>query len=74
MDTESRLLINDLVLPNIKAPLRGVALDFSMMTMCAGIERTETQWRSLLESVNLEIIKIWTADGVEAVIEAKLRT
>jgi len=71
MDEHSRLLINEFVLPDNGCDLHPALLDLMMMSLCAGIERSEKQWRALLESVGLEIIKIWSTDGVEAVIEAK---
>jgi len=47
------------------------------MLQSSGIERTERQWRTLLDSVGLQIVKFWmqdnVPDGSEAVIEcAKL--
>lgn len=67
----SRLLINELVVP-----LRGGGpfpphSDFNMMSIVAGMERTEAQWKELLGSVGLEIKEIWTGDGeTESIIEA----
>ncbi len=41
------------------------------MTLAAGMERTEAQWRELLGSVGLEIQNIWTGEGeTESIIEA----
>jgi hypothetical protein len=69
----SRLLINDLVLPDTGSDLHPALLDIMMMSICSGMERTEKQWRQLLDSVGLEIVKIWTSRGTEAVIETKLK-
>ena len=42
-----------------------------MMSIVAGMERTEAQWKELLGSVGLEIQEIWTGDGeTESIIEA----
>ena len=42
-----------------------------MMSIAAGMERTEDQWKQLLGSVGLEIEKIWTGEGeTESIIEA----
>jgi hypothetical protein len=47
------------------------ALDIQMMSIGAGVERTERQWRNLLDSVGLEITGIWNQSaGMESVIEA----
>ena len=75
MDKEySRLLIDDYVLPNTGAPIRGSSMDFLMMMYASGIERTERQWESLLDACGLEIAKIWvTRSDYECVIEARLK-
>ena len=74
MSPESSLLIDDWVLPDVGAPLAGASEDMFMMLLLSGMERSESQWRALLESVGLEIKKIWRTNGVsEAVIEAKKR-
>lgn len=69
----SRLLINEFVLPDTDCDLHPALLDIMMMTLACGVERTERQWRGLLESVGLEIVKIWSSPGVESVIETKLK-
>lgn len=74
MDKNSRLLINEFVLPNTGAGQLQASLDIMMMTLVSGLERTEMQWRALLESIGLEVVKIWSImPEVEAVIEAKLK-
>ena len=71
----SSLLINDFVLPDTGTSLLPASLDILMMSFVAGAERTESQWRSLLDSVGLEIVKIWTVTaGAESVIETRLKT
>ena len=70
----SRILIDDYVLPNTGAPLRGSSMDFLMMMFCSGIERTVKQWEALLDKCGLEIVKIWkTRSDYESVIEARLK-
>ena len=67
----SRLLINELVVPIRGCGQFAPHSDFNMMSICAGMERTEAQWKGLLESVGLEIQRIWTGDGdTESIIEA----
>lgn len=68
----SRLIIRDFVLPETGAPLVASCNDLLMMVLLAGIERTESQWRDLLESVNLEVVGFWDmVNGGEGVIEVK---
>lgn len=70
----SRLLIDEYVLPNSGAPVRGASMDFLMMMYNSGMERTVRQWENLLDICGLEIVKIWlTRSDYEAVLEAKLK-
>ena len=67
----SRLLINELVVPVQGGGLFSAHSDFNMMTLGAGMERTEAQWKELLESVGLETQEIWRGEGeTESIIEA----
>ncbi|KAK2008967.1 O-methyltransferase [Colletotrichum eremochloae] len=69
----SKLLVNENVLPPTGANWQATALDIMMMTLNSSRERTEGQWRNLLESAGLNIVKIWTkGDGVESLIECEL--
>ncbi|TKA82824.1 hypothetical protein B0A55_01072 [Friedmanniomyces simplex] len=73
MDKNSRLLIDDYVMPVTGAEFRPIHMDIAMMLYCRAIERTRTQWAALLESVGLEIVEVFTPEnGFESVIEAKL--
>jgi hypothetical protein len=74
MSPESSLLIDDWVLPDTGAPLAGASEDMFMMMFLSGMERSESQWKNLLEASGLVIKKIWRTNGIsEAVIEAKKR-
>ena len=67
----SRLLINELVVPIRDCGKFASHSDFNMMSICAGMERTEAQWKDLLGSVGLEVKGIWTGGGdTESIIEA----
>lgn len=71
----SRLLIEDMVLPDRGATMRQASVDVEMYFMPGGIERTVGQWEDLLEFAGLQIIKIWSdGSGMESVIEAELKT
>ena len=70
----SRILIDDFVLPNKGASLRGFSMDFLMMMYASGMERSMQQWERLLDTCGLEIIKVWGIDsGHEQVIECQLK-
>ena len=70
----SKLLIQDLVMPDQGADSRQAYLDIIMYFQPEGIERTAGQWEALLESAGLQINKIWSEpNGTESVIEAELK-
>ena len=70
----SRILIDEYVLPDTNAPIRGSSLDFLMMMFCGGIERTRSQWDTLLGRCGLDIVKVWGGrTDYEQIIEAKLK-
>ena len=74
MDREhSTLLIYDYVVPETGASVRAAAVDLQMMCLCAGMERMERQWRSILQASGLELVQVWSSQmEIESVIEAKL--
>jgi hypothetical protein len=68
----SKLLINENVIPDSGPYWEATSLDLIMMIV-GSCERSERQWRALLESAGLRIVKIWTAQkGVESLIECEL--
>ena len=74
MSPESSILIDDWVLPDVGAPLPGASEDMFMMLLLSGMERSESQWKNIVEASGLEIKKIWRTNGIcEGVVEAKLK-
>jgi hypothetical protein len=72
MNDNSKILINELVLPDHGCEKRMAMNDMVMMSF-GGMERSETQWHQLLKDVGLSIRKIWRKEGENlAVIEAVL--
>ena len=71
----SKIIINEAIVPEKNCGSWLAATDINMMTILAGMERTRRQWVDLLESVDLEVVKIWDSpnDGDEAIIEATLK-
>ncbi|PWY64783.1 S-adenosyl-L-methionine-dependent methyltransferase [Aspergillus sclerotioniger CBS 115572] len=69
----SRLLINENVVTDHKAPWYVTSLDLILMADFAGTERTEAQWRGLLTEAGFRVVKIWTADRwSESLIECEV--
>ena len=55
-------------------PLYTACTDVRMMLLHGGMERTESQWKELLNDVGLELGGFWTVErGGEGVIEAVKR-
>ena len=59
MNQDSILLINENVLPADNVPLYPAMLDLHMMAIFSSLDRTETQFKELLDSAGFEVIKVW---------------
>lgn len=71
----SKLLLFEWILPDVGTPLYPALLDINMLAVLSGMERTETQWKELLDSVGLEIVRFWRVDTeTEGLIEAIKKT
>ena len=69
----SKLFINENVIPDKGAHWSSTALDMIMMVNFSACERTEQNWRELLDHAGFKIAKIWTDEpGTESLIEAEL--
>jgi hypothetical protein len=66
----SRLLVCETVLPATGCSGFESLADISRTTFCS-MQRTEKQWRALLESVGLTVVKVWSpVAGPFGVIES----
>ncbi|KAJ0312451.1 hypothetical protein COL5a_002135 [Colletotrichum fioriniae] len=66
----SRLLVHDNIVETALAHPQTTAFDIQMMAMVAGQERTEEQWKELITSAGLRVVKIWKLkSAVHSVIE-----
>ncbi len=69
----SKLLINENVVPDSGAAWPITSMDWLMMALVAVKERTEKEWRGLLQQAGLEVTGIWTYEqGTESLIEAEV--
>jgi len=69
----SKILLNEIVIPDRNANWFCTSLDILMMMVHAAQERTESDWRTLLETVGLKVTKIWDCEGTpQKLIEAEL--
>ncbi|KAL4862146.1 hypothetical protein BDV12DRAFT_190624 [Aspergillus spectabilis] len=69
----SRVLLNEIVVSEEKPTLAATNMDLMMLAHFAVRERTEREWKEILEKAGLKIVRIWTYPGVaESLIEAEL--
>ncbi|KAI0141209.1 S-adenosyl-L-methionine-dependent methyltransferase [Xylariaceae sp. FL1272] len=59
MTPESRILIDEMVLPEVGAPWRATQLDLAMNASFAAAERTRAEWDVILDKANLKIVDVW---------------
>lgn len=68
----SVLILNEAVLPDLHCSTWFAANDISMMANAAGITRSQSQWKDLIESAGMRIRQIWMSpapDDNEGIIE-----
>ena len=66
----SKLNLGEFILPNTDAPLIAAGLDWQMMVLHSGMERSERQWRELIKGVGLGIVSFWQGkEGGEGIID-----
>ena len=60
MSKHSILLLNENALPEDNVPLYPAEIDISMLVLFSSLERTQLQFKALLESAGFELVRIWT--------------
>lgn len=75
MVPESGLLIDEAVPPEIGADYLASATDLTMLEAFGAVERTESQWRLLLEEAGLELVKthVYNECIYESIVEVRLQ-
>jgi hypothetical protein len=68
----AHLILFELVIPEDDAPHAAKIGDLIMMTMLGGRERTESQWRRVLEDGGFTLDRITSGSGIYVAIEATL--
>jgi hypothetical protein len=70
---QSKILINEIVVPTMGAGWFETSVDMLMMMFHAAYERRESEWRELIEGVGLKVSKIWQCgEAVERLIVVEL--
>ncbi|CAI6339052.1 unnamed protein product [Periconia digitata] len=57
MAEDSIILVDDMVLPDQGVTWHVAQVDITMMVAAAAMERTETQWEALYDSVGLKVVR-----------------
>lgn len=75
MAPDSIMLLDEMVLPETGVNSYAAAMDITMMSAMAGMERSEAQWKALLESVGLRLVKTYKYNptSYEAVMDVRLQ-
>jgi len=75
MSSDSRILIDDAVLPNTGAVWQETMADLALMASCGGVERTTRQWESLADSAGLKVEQVhsYVASTYTAVVVLALK-
>lgn len=69
----SRILISELVVPPRDADWRVTGMDLLMMVLGSVRERTEGEFRDIIEKSGLHVVRVWYGEGGrESLIEAEL--
>ncbi|KAL9127327.1 MAG: hypothetical protein Q9175_007754 [Cornicularia normoerica] len=70
----SKILLNELILPDQGCGIIAAQVDITMMACLAATERSERQWHEVVGSAGLKIEKIWTdVQEAESIIELGLK-
>ncbi len=72
MKPNGRLLIIEMVLPGGDAPHPGKLLDIIMLTVPGGQERTESEYRALLDKAGFRLTRVVPTESAVSVVEAVL--
>ena len=71
MPQKGSLLIRDAILPTKEIPPMRLHLDLMMMVMTGGKERTEEEWKMLLNKSGFNLSRIWKTNTNHDLLEAK---
>ncbi|KAI1779311.1 S-adenosyl-L-methionine-dependent methyltransferase [Hypoxylon cercidicola] len=74
MAPDSVLLIDEMILPETGSHVDPAAMDLTMMTAFAGMERTQAQWQSALSEVGLKLVETYVYNSLshESVMDVRL--
>lgn len=69
----SKIIVGNIILPDVNVPLRNSGLDIAMLVLHSGQQRSESEFQELFDSVGLKVIKMWHPPGDgDGIIEVEL--
>ncbi|KAI1307476.1 putative O-methyltransferase [Xylaria venustula] len=70
----SKLLLHEMIIPEVGASKFHAMLDMTMMAFNSGMERTKRQWEELLNKAGLKVVRFWDPpqDDADGIVEAML--
>jgi O-methyltransferase domain/Dimerisation domain len=71
MSPDSRLILVDCVVPENDAPDFSKLFDINMLVMTGGMERTEAEFRELLQKAGFRLLRVIPTDLPPSIIEAQ---
>lgn len=74
MVPDSILLVDEMILPEAGTHVDAASMDLTMLSAFAGMERTEAQWRSIIDKVGLSLRAIYVYNPLshEGVMDLRL--
>jgi O-methyltransferase len=63
-------MLVDVVIPPGREPHFGKFIDLNMLVMTGGLERTQEEFRRLLEASGLRLVRVVNTDSPISVVEA----
>ncbi|EFQ97743.1 sterigmatocystin 8-O-methyltransferase [Nannizzia gypsea CBS 118893] len=68
----SKLLLHEMIIPEVGASHFQAMLDMTMMAFNGGMERTKQQWTALLGKAGLKVVQFWdpAEEGGDGIVEA----
>jgi hypothetical protein len=70
MRSDGRLLLIETVLPSGNVPFRGARADIGLMVLNGGQERTEKEYRELLDKTGFRLTRVVPTDTEASIVEA----
>lgn len=62
MGPESRIIIDEVVLPDMNVPWQAAYMDITMMASLGGMERSKSEWEKLIDEAGFKILEIHRYD------------